>query len=45
MWQWLKNNEGIYRNPKTILRIMKKYDLLSENPSSQKMAADGPTVA
>ena len=30
MWQWLKNNEGIYRNPKTILRIMKKYDLLSK---------------
>lgn len=27
---WLKSNEGICHNPKTILRIMKKYDLLSE---------------
>ena len=24
MWQWLKNETGIRRNPKTILRIMKK---------------------
>ena len=30
MWQWLKNNEGICRNPKTILRVMKKYGLLAE---------------
>ena len=30
MWQWLKNETGIRRNPKTILRIMKKYELLSE---------------
>lgn len=29
MWLWLKN-QNIYRNPKTVLRIMKKYDLLSE---------------
>ena len=29
MWLWLKNH-GINRNPKTILRVMKKYDLLSE---------------
>ena len=30
MWQWLKNSEGICHNPKTILRVMKKYGLLSE---------------
>ena len=29
MWLWLKNR-GIIRNPKTILRIMKKYNLLAE---------------
>ena len=30
MWKWLGNTKNIYRNPKTILRIMKKYELLSE---------------
>ena len=30
MWKWLKNTKKIHRNPKTILRIMKKYELLSE---------------
>ena len=30
MWKWLKKTKKIYRNPKTILRIMKKYELLSE---------------
>ena len=30
MWRWLKNTKEIHRNPKTILRIMKKYELLSE---------------
>ena len=30
MWKWLKNTRKIHRNPKTILRIMKKYELLSE---------------
>ena len=30
MWQWLKRNEGIYHNPKTILRVMQKYGLLAE---------------
>ena len=30
MWQWLKKAKKIRRNPKTILRIMKKYELLSE---------------
>ena len=29
MWLWLKT-QNIFRNPKTVLRIMKKYDLLSE---------------
>ena len=29
MWLWLKA-QNVHRNPKTILRIMKKYDLLSE---------------
>ena len=29
MWLWLKR-QNIIRNPKTVLRIMKKYDLLSE---------------
>ena len=30
MWKWLKKAKEINRNPKTILRIMKKYELLSE---------------
>ena len=30
MWKWLKLRKNIHRNPKTILRIMKKYELLSE---------------
>lgn len=30
MWKWLKQAKGIHRNSKTILRIMKKYELLSE---------------
>ena len=25
MWQWLKDSKGIHHNPKTILRVMKKY--------------------
>lgn len=29
IWLWLKS-QNIYRNPKTVLRIMKHYDLLSE---------------
>ena len=29
MWLWLRS-QNIFRNPKTVLRIMKKYDLLSE---------------
>lgn len=30
IWQWLKGRKGIYHNPKTILRVMKKYGLLAE---------------
>ena len=30
MWKWLEKSKKIHRNPKTILRIMKKYELLSE---------------
>ena len=29
MWQWLRK-QNIHRNPKTVLRVMKKYGLLSE---------------
>ena len=29
MWKWLKTAKEIHRNPITILRIMKKYELLS----------------
>ena len=44
MWQWLKNNEGIYRNPKTILRIMKQYDLLSKIRRHRKWQQMGRQV-
>ena len=30
MWKWLEQSKGIHRNSKTILRVMKKYGLLSE---------------
>ena len=30
MWQWLKGSKRIYHNPKTSLRVMKKYGLLAE---------------
>ena len=30
MWQWLKGSKGIHHNPKTILRVIKKYGLLAE---------------
>ena len=29
MWIWLES-QGVHRNPKTVLRVMKKYGLLSE---------------
>ena len=37
---WL-DSEGITKNPKTILRIMHKYDLFERNPSQKKMAKNG----
>ena len=30
MWKWLIKTKKIYRTPKTILRIMKKYERLSD---------------
>ena len=30
IWKWLEKYKKIHKNPKTILRIMKKYELLSE---------------
>ncbi len=30
IWRWLKDSRKVYRNPKTILRIMKKHELLSD---------------
>ena len=30
MWQWLERNTGIHHDSKTILRVMKKFDLLAE---------------
>ena len=38
MWLWLKS-QNIFRNPKTVLRIMKKYDLLSEIRPPEKMGS------
>ena len=43
MWQWLKS-QNIYRNPKTVLRIMKKYDLLSEIRRHRKWQQMGQQV-
>ena len=34
IWQWLKGSKGIYHNPKTILRVMKKYGTLFSVPSA-----------
>ena len=43
MWLWLKS-QNIYRNPKTVLRIMKKYDLLSEIRRRRKWQQMGQQV-
>ncbi len=43
MWLWLKN-QNIFRNPKTVLRIMKKYDLLSEIRRRRKWQQMGQQV-
>lgn len=44
MWIWLRNKHGIRRNPKTVLRIMKKYDLLSEIRRRRKWTQMGQQV-
>lgn len=43
MWLWLKSQD-IHYNPKTILRIMKKYDLLSEIRRRRKWVQMGQQV-
>ena len=43
MWLWLKS-QNIYRNPKTVLRIMTKYDLLSEIRRRRKWQQLGQQV-
>ena len=43
MWLYLKNT-GINRNPKTILHIMKKYELLSEIRRRKKWVNLGQQV-
>ena len=43
VWLWLKNR-NIYRNPKTVLRVMKKYDLLSEVRRRRKWIQMGQQV-
>ena len=43
MWLWLKS-QNIFRNPKTVLRIMKKYDLLSEIRRRRKWQQMGQQV-
>ena len=43
MWQWLKS-QNIFCNPKTVLRIMKKYDLLSEIRRRRKWKQMGQQV-
>ena len=44
MWQWLKNSKRIYHNPKTILRVMKKYGLLAEIRHRRKWQQMGQQV-
>ena len=44
MWKWLKTKENIHRNPKTILRIMKKYELLSEIRRRKKWRQIGQQI-
>ena len=43
MWLWLER-QNIHRNPKTVLRIMKKYDLLSEIRRRRKWVQVGQQV-
>ena len=43
MWLWLKS-QNIFCNPKTVLRIMKKYDLLSEIRRHRKWQQMGQQI-
>ena len=43
MWIWL-GKQGIHHNPKTVLRIMKKYDLLAEIRRPRKWVNMGQQV-
>lgn len=43
MWLWLES-QNIHHNPKTVLRIMKKYDLLSEVRRRRKWVQMGQQV-
>jgi len=43
MWRWLEN-QGIHRNPKTVLRVMKKYGVLSEIRRPRKWIQMGQQV-
>lgn len=43
MWLWLEK-QGIHRNPKTVLRIMKKYELLSEIRRRRKWVQMGQQI-
>jgi len=44
MWKWLRRTKKIMRNPKTILRIMKKYELLSDIRRPRKRRQMGQQV-
>ena len=43
MWLWLES-QGIHRNPKTVLRIMKKYEVLAEIRRPRKWRQMGQQV-
>ncbi len=43
MWLWLER-QGIHRNPKTVLRVMKKYGVLSEIRRPRKWVQMGQQV-
>jgi putative transposase len=44
MWLWLRKEKNIHRNPKTILRIMKKYNLLADIRRRRKWVQMGQQV-
>ena len=43
MWLWLES-QGIHRNPKTVLRVMKKYEVLAEIRRPRKWQQMGQQV-